>query len=109
MRIIESVLRGNLVGKSEEHLIQEFSHAAGFVSRTYQWLGPSQDLTQLQKLMLERMLLPFEYFSRSPHAALEQDYSLMMRVSDNCFENDENCATSTTRIDLADLPEIQRL
>ncbi len=110
IRIIESVLLGYLAGKPEEHLLQDFSHAAGFVSRTYQWLGPSQNLTQLQKLMLERMLLPFEYFTRSTHASFEQNYSLMMQVSDNCFENDGKGTELDKRIcELADLPEIQRL
>ena len=106
MRIIESVLRGYLAGKPGEHFIREFPHAAGFVSRTYDWLGPSQDLTQLQKLMLERMLLPFELFSRSSL----KDYDLMMRVSDNCFGDDGTGAEIDNQIcQLADLPEIQRL
>lgn len=106
MRIVESVLRGYLAGKPEEHFIREFPHAAGFVSRTYDWLGPSQDLTQLQKLMLERMLLPFEHFSRSSF----EDYDLMMRVCDNCFGDDGAGAELDKRIcKLANLPEIQRL
>lgn len=106
MRIIESVLRGYLAGKPVEHFIQEFPHAAGFVNRTYDWLGPLGDLTQLQILMLERMLLPFEYFTRSSFA----DYDLMMQVADNCFGDGGAGAELDKRIcELADLPEIQRL
>ena len=106
MRIIESVLRGYLAGNPEEHFIREFPHAAGFVSRTYDWLGPSQDLTQLQKLMLERMLLPFEHFSRIS----SEDYDLTMRIGDNCFGDSGAGAELDKRIcELANLPEIQRL
>ena len=106
MRIVESVLRGYMAGKPEEYFIREFPHAAGFVSRTYDWLGPSQDLTQLKKLMLERMLLPFEYFTRSSF----EDYDLAMRVGDICFGDDGAGAELDKRIcSLADLPEIQRL
>jgi hypothetical protein len=106
MRIIESVLRGYLAGKPKNHFIHEFPHAAGFVSRTYDWLGPSQDLTKLQILLLKRMLLPLEYFTRSAF----EDYELAMRVADNCFGDDGAGAELDKRIcKLANLPEIQRL
>ena len=106
MRIIESVLRGYLAGKPEQHFTLEFPHASGFVRRTYDWLGPSLDLTQLQKLMLERMLLPFEYFTRSSF----DDYELAMRVGDICFGENGTGAKLDNRIcELANLPEIQRL
>lgn len=104
--VVESVLRGYMDGKPEEHFTREYPCAASFVSRTYDWLGSSLDLTQLQKLMFERMLLPFEYFSRS----LPEDYDLAMRVADNCFGDDGAGAKLDKRIcSLADLPEIQRL
>jgi hypothetical protein len=104
MRIIESVLRGYLAGKTEEHFIQAYPHAAGFVHRTYDWLGPSQDLSQLQKLMLERMLLPFAHFTRT----VFEDYDTT--VVDNCFGDDGIGAKLDEKIcELANLPEIQRL
>ena len=106
LRTIESILRGYLAGKPEAHFIQEFPHTAGFVSRTYDWLGPSQGLTQLQKLLLERMLLPFEYFTRRS----VEDYELAMRVADICFGEDGAGAEIDKRIcEIAGLPEIQRL
>lgn len=107
MRTVESVLRGYLAGKSREDFIREFPHAAGFVGRTYDWLGPSHDLTPLQNLMLERLLLPFEHFARS---SPEEDYDLVMRVADTCFGDDGAGADLDKQIcELADLPEIQRL
>ena len=74
--------------------------------RIYDWLGSPQDLTQLQKLMLERMLLPFEYFTRSSF----DDYELAMRVGEDCFGDNGSGAQLDERIcELANLPEIQRL
>jgi len=106
MQIIESILRGYLAGKPEEQLIREFPHATGFVHQIYDWLGPFQDLTQLQKLMLKRMLLSFEYFTRSSF----DDYDLAMQVANSCFGDDGIGAELDKRIcELADLPEIQRL
>ena len=106
MQVIESILRGYLTGKPAEHFVQEFPHATGFVSRTYDWLGPSQELTQLQKLMLKRMLLPFKYFKRKSF----DDYDLAMRLSDICFGDDGAGAELDNQIcEIADLPEIQRL
>jgi hypothetical protein len=106
MRIIESVLRGYLAGELEERFIREFPHAAGFVRRTYDWLGPSQDLTELQNLLLQRMLLPFEYFTRSSFG----DYDLAMQAGEICFGDDGVGAELDRRVcELANLPEIQRL
>ena len=106
MQIIEAVLCGYLAGKPEEHFIREYPHAAGFIRRTYDWLGPYQDLTQLQKLMLERMLLPFEYFTRSTF----DDYELGIRIGENCCGDNWAGAELDRRIcELANLPEIQPL
>ena len=63
MAVIETVLRGHLEGRSEDEALEEHPHAAGFVRRTYEWLGRPGGLSQVQQLMLERMLLPFECFT----------------------------------------------
>ncbi len=65
MRTIHTVLTGYLAGKSREGFIKEFPHAAGFINRTYDWLEPATELTEVQKLMMERMLLTIEYFSKT--------------------------------------------
>ena len=43
-------------------MLAEFPHAAGFVRRVFEWLGPRSQLTEVQQLMLERMLLTVEQF-----------------------------------------------
>jgi hypothetical protein len=64
MRAIETVLRAYLEGEPAEPLTARYPHARGFVERTYSWLGPVAQLTQVQRLMLERMLLPFEFYAK---------------------------------------------
>ncbi len=65
MRIIHTVLTGYLAGKTREDCIKEFPHAAGFINRTYEWLGSATELTEVQKLMMQRMLLTVDFFTKS--------------------------------------------
>lgn len=67
MDVIENVLRGHLEGRPEDEALTAHPHAAGFVRRTCEWLGQPGSLSEVQRLMLERMLLPFECFTgRNP-------------------------------------------
>lgn len=99
LQTIYEILAGYLAGKSEEELIKRFPYAKGFINRTYEWLRPATGLTKLQKLMMERMLLPFEYFTgRNP------DYEA---VSRNCFEEGGRGAELDAEISkLTELPKI---
>jgi len=65
MKIIHDVVEGFLKGKSKEYFADKFPDARGFIYRTYEWLGSVSELTKLQQLMIKRMLLPFDYFTRS--------------------------------------------
>jgi len=65
MKIINTILKGYLAGRPEDDFIGKFPSAAGFINRTYAWLGPAAELTEVQKLMMERMLLIIEYFSKT--------------------------------------------
>jgi hypothetical protein len=64
MRAIEDVLTGYLDGRTIEATVVAYPHAQGFIRRAYEWLGPVEGLSDLQKLMMQRMLLPFEFFTR---------------------------------------------
>ena len=74
-QVIESCLNAYLQGEPEEALAARYPQAAGFLQRIFEWLGPRAALADLKKLMLERMLLPFDYFTkrRSDYAAGERD------------------------------------
>jgi len=65
MKTINTILKGYLAGGPREDFIREFPGAAGFINRTYAWLGPPTELTEVQKLMMERMFLIIEYFSKT--------------------------------------------
>ena len=65
MKTINNILKGYLAGEPREDFIKEFPGAAGFINRTYAWLGPPTELTEVQKLMMERMFLIIEYFSKT--------------------------------------------
>jgi len=78
MKLVEEVVRGLLAGKPMQEFLAAYPYAQGFIERTYQWLGDPAKLTQVQKLMLERMLLPFEFFTKR-----NRDDAA---VSRNCFE-----------------------
>ena len=65
MRTINTILKGYLAGEPREDFIREFPGAAGFINRTYAWLGPATELTEVQKLMMQRMLLTVDFFTKS--------------------------------------------
>ncbi|NIP27626.1 MAG: hypothetical protein GWN67_24065 [Phycisphaerae bacterium] len=69
MRTIHAVLTGYLAGKGKEEFIKRYPHAANFINRTYEWLGSASKLTDVQKLMMERVLLIFDFFSKSSFTA----------------------------------------
>jgi len=78
MQAIYGVLKAHLEGRPKGKLIEKFPYAQGLVDRTNEWLGPAQKSTKLQRLMIKRMLLPFEFFTRR-----NPDYG---EVNRDCFE-----------------------
>jgi len=64
---IRDVLTGYLAAKGKEEFVKRYPHAAGFINRTHEWLGPATELTEVQKLMMERMFLIIEYFSKTSY------------------------------------------
>jgi hypothetical protein len=99
MRVIEEVLRRYRAGEAKAALIAQYPFAQGFIDRAYDWLGPVQDLTDVQSLMLERMLLPFAYFAKHNP---DRD-----AVYHQCFDTGKAGKALDARISAAaDLPEI---
>jgi hypothetical protein len=73
---IEQVLRGYLAGQKAEQLAQLAPAASGFIYRVFPWLPPLSQLTPLQHLLFERLLLPFDFFTgrNRDDAVLVEDY-----------------------------------
>jgi hypothetical protein len=44
--------------------VEHYPYAKDFVKRTYEWLGLREDMTEVQLLLMERMLLPFMFFTK---------------------------------------------
>lgn len=99
MRVIEMTLRSYLEGDPAEKLVPHYPYARGFIERAYAWLGPPDGLTQVQRLMIERMLLPFAFFAKHT-----EDRGA---VYADCFKEGGRGKELDTQISaLAGLPEI---
>ena len=75
MQVVEEVLKGYLAGESEEALVERHPQAKRFIKRTYEWLGPVEELTDVKRLMLGRVLLPFDFLTKrtEDHEAVHKD------------------------------------
>ncbi len=99
MKAIEDILTGFLDGISKDAFITKYPGAEGFIKRTYDWFGALNDFSELQKLMLKRLLLPFDYFTKR----CEDIYEL----ADRCFgEDGEGFKLDRSISELAGLPRI---
>ncbi|MBT9438858.1 MAG: hypothetical protein GAS50_06665, partial [Desulfobacterales bacterium] len=65
MRTIHTVVTGYLAGKAKTDFIRKFPHAEGLINRTYEWLGLVAELSEVQKLMMDRMLLTIDFFTKT--------------------------------------------
>ena len=63
MAAIEGLVRGYLAGQRVDALAERFPDAAGLARRACAWLPPRAALSEVQRLLLERLLLPFPYFA----------------------------------------------
>ena len=111
MRIVHEVVTTRLAGESPAYLIDKYPYVAEFTKHTYEWLPPSDKLSDLQKLLVERMLLPFEFFLKCSHADPSFCQSCMRETSDiamkMCYEDGGRGSRIDAEIEkLAGLPKI---
>jgi len=62
IRTVHGVLYAYLAGEPREDVIKAHPEAAGFINRSYEWLGAVSDLSKVQRKMLDRVLLTFDFF-----------------------------------------------
>jgi hypothetical protein len=99
MAAIEQIMLGYLDGQAADALAARFPDAEGFVRRAFSWLPPAGELSRVQRLLLERMLLPFEFLTKR-----NEDYAT---VNHNCFEEGGRGPEIDREVaELAGLPEI---
>jgi hypothetical protein len=73
---IRDVLTGYLAGKGKEEFVKRYPHAAGFINRSYQWLGAVSELSKVQRKMLDRMLLTIDFLAKFSVTAAATESSL---------------------------------
>lgn len=64
MAVIQTIIERYLDGQSKRDSISEFPYAKSFTTRTYEWLGNRSELTELQVLLLQKLLVPFALWSK---------------------------------------------
>ncbi|TET23891.1 MAG: hypothetical protein E3J71_00765 [Candidatus Stahlbacteria bacterium] len=88
MQVIEETLLRYLDGKPAEELISKYPFARWFIERTYEWFGPVESFTDLQKLMVKRLLLPFEFLTtRTTRNTRNTPDSVREKVHSRCYES----------------------
>ncbi len=73
---IHAVLNAYLAGEPEQNVVKAQPEAAGFVNRSYQWLGAVSDLSMVQRKMLDRVLLTIDLLTRTNPTAAGAQSSL---------------------------------
>ena len=64
-KTIHAVLNAYLAGEPKQNAIKAHSEAAGFINRSYQWLGAVSELSKVQRKMLDRMLLMIDFLAHT--------------------------------------------
>ncbi len=110
MKTIHTIVTGYLAGRTREEFVEEFPFAKGFIDHTYEWLGPVADLSKVQKLLIDRMLVPFELWTET--TVWQRGYDtegdeLVTRVLDNVIgENGRGAQIDAEISELTGLPEM---
>ena len=68
MVAIHEILTARLDGKPKGTLVSQRPWASGFIENAYTWMPVYSQMTRLQTLLTERMLLPFEFLTAGSHA-----------------------------------------
>ena len=76
LRTIHAVLNAYLAGEPGQNVVKAHPEAAGFINRSYEWLGAVSDLSKVQKKMLDRMLLMFDFFIKINYTGTDPQCSL---------------------------------
>jgi hypothetical protein len=118
IRTIHAVLNAYLAGEPRENALKAHPEAAGFINRSYKWLGAVSGLNKLQRKMLDRVLLTTELLTRANCTAVDTQSSLdeselqeMEALGKDGFtdENGRGPRLDAEIVELAGLPKIPSL
>ncbi len=115
VRIIQAVLNEYIAGKPRQDAVKAHPEAAGFIHRSYEWLGAVSQLSEVQRKMLDRMFLTIDYFARYSNmavdtlSAMEESEQQEMQAMMNDWSYDQGGRGTTLDAEIAEgagLPEI---
>ncbi len=70
-KTIHAVLNAYLAGEPKQDAVKAYPEAAGFVNRSYQWLGAVSELSKVQRKMLDRVLLTIDFFAKNSRIVVD--------------------------------------
>jgi hypothetical protein len=115
LRTIHAVLHAYLAGEPEENALKAHPQAAGFINRSYQWLGAVSTLSKVQRKMLDRMFLIIDFFAKTSVTAVDTAYSMeeselqdMEDLGKDLFF-DENGRGARLDAEIADLAGLEKI
>lgn len=116
IRTIQAVLNDYLAGNTRQATLAAYPQATGFIERSYNWLGPASALTEVQRKMLQRVLLPIAFFAKfgetvpdvqSLDGSSQEDKGIEFQVKDLFYDQDGRGPRLDAEIaKLAGLPKI---
>jgi len=65
IRTIHAVLNAYRAGEPEQEIVTAHPEAAGFIKRSCQWLGAVSELSEVQRKMLDRVLLTIDILAQA--------------------------------------------
>jgi hypothetical protein len=71
LRTIHAVLDAYLAGEPKQNALKAYPEAAGFINRSYQWLGAVSGLSTVQRKMLHRTLLTIDSFTKTSNTMVD--------------------------------------
>lgn len=112
MRIVHEVITSRLADEPPAGLVARYPFAEGFINHTYEWLPPQNALSEIQNLLIERMLLPFEFFLEASHADPAFEQACVLELSNSvmkkCYEPGGRGSEIDAEIErIAHLPKIE--
>ena len=114
LKTIHAVLNAYLAGEPKQNAIKANPEAAGFVNRSYQWLGAVSGLSTVQRKMLDRMFLTIDFFTKTsntmvdPHSLEKSELQELEDLGKDLFydENGRGARLDAEIADQAGLPKI---
>jgi len=70
-KTIHAVLNAYLAGEPKQDVVKAYPEAAGFINRSYQWLGAVSELSKVQRKMLDRMFLIIDFFAKTSNTMVD--------------------------------------